>query len=59
MTSGTSMFHIYNYFKRNQTTEIPSSLTEEDVKQADELVEKVREATEPCPKFVKFNLANY
>ena len=58
MTSGTSMFHIYNYFKRSQTTEISSSLTE-DVKQADELVEKVREATEPCPKFVKFNLANY
>ena len=41
------MAHIYDYFKRSQTTEIPSSLTKEEVKQADELVEKVREASEP------------
>ena len=41
------MAHIYDYFKRSQTTEIPSSLTKEKVKQVDELVEKVREATEP------------
>ena len=41
------MAHIYDYFKRSQTTEIPSSLTKEEVKQANELVEKVREATEP------------
>ena len=39
--------HIYDYFKYSQTTEIPSGLTKEEVKQADELVEKVREATEP------------
>ena len=41
------MAHVYDYFKCSQTTEIPSSLTKKEVKQADELVEKVREATEP------------
>ena len=41
------MAHVYDYFKHSQTTEIPSSLTKEEVKQADELVEKVREASEP------------
>ena len=41
------MAHVYDYFKCSQTTEIPSSLTKEEVKQADELVEKLREATEP------------
>ena len=45
MSSG--MFHIYNYFKHSQTTEIPSSLIKEKVKQADELVEKVKKLLSP------------
>ena len=50
------MAHVYDYFKCSQTTEIPSSLTKEEVKQADELVEKVREATEPkhCEKYATY-----
>ena len=41
------MSDIYDYFKHSQTTEISRNFTKEDVKQADELVENVREATEP------------
>ena len=41
------MSHIYDYFKHIRTTEISRNFTKEEVKQADDLVEKLRETTEP------------
>ena len=39
--------HVLSYVSYSQTTNTPSSLIKEEVKQANELVEKIREPTEP------------